>query len=88
VRQVNCDPFLGANEGQQVGVYLFRVCGGHSVRQPGIGPKRSVLQEFDRSRAGGRKRANLVVLAMHYQDRNIDDRQIIVEFSLPSRQAD
>src|SRR5476649_503736 len=47
-----CDALLGANEGEQVGVDLVRMRGGHSVRQAGIGLKRSVLQEFDRSRAG------------------------------------
>jgi hypothetical protein len=31
------DVLLGANEGEQIGVDLVRVHGGHSVRQPGIG---------------------------------------------------
>ena len=41
--QVNGGAFLGANESEQVGVDLVRMCGGHSVRQAGIGLKRSVL---------------------------------------------
>ena len=57
----------GANERQQIGVYLVRVRRRHSMRQAGVRLERPLLQEFDGSRTGRGEWTNLVVLPMHHQ---------------------
>src|ERR1700729_3387634 len=69
----------GFDERQEVGVYLLRMRGRHSVRQPWIRFKRSVLQKLDRLCARGGERADLIVLAMHHEYWNIDYRQIVIK---------
>lgn len=51
------------DEREQVSVDQVRVCRGHSVGQSGTRLQRPVLEQLGRSGAGGRKRADLVVLS-------------------------
>ena len=77
---LGCD--AGTYEGQQVGIDQVCMRGRHPVRQAGVGFKRPVLQKLDGPCSGRGERANLVVLAMHHQDRNVDHLEIVVKLDL------
>ena len=77
---LGCD--AGTYEGQQVGIDQVCMRGRHPVRQAGVGFKRPMLQKLDGPCSGRGERANLVVLAMHHQDRNVDHLEIVVKLGL------
>src|SRR6201992_232115 len=53
------------------------MCGRHAMRQSRAGLQHAMLQKLDRPGAGNRERANLVIFAMHYQDRHVDHLEIV-----------
>jgi hypothetical protein len=73
---------LPADECQEVSIDNIRVRGWHPVRQSGIRLQRPMLQKLDRPSPCGREGANLIVLAIHHQDRAVDDCKIVVELGL------
>src|SRR5215471_491643 len=80
-RPMACDP-LTLDEGQQVRVDGLGLCRRHAVRKTPVGFQGAILQKFGRQRSGGRVRNDLVVVAMHYQDRYVDHFQIFGEVGL------
>lgn len=66
-------------ECEEVGVNLIRMRGRHAVRETRVGLQRAMLQKFDRSCSRSWEGANLVVLTMHHQYRNVDYLEIVVE---------
>jgi hypothetical protein len=70
------------DEGEQVGVYRFRLGGRHAVRKALVSLERSVLQQLCRQRGGIGIRHDLVVIAVHHQHRHGDLPQIFGEIGL------
>src|ERR1700722_11912128 len=75
-------PRSGSYEGQKVGVNRVRFRGGHTVREAFVAYKGSVLQQLSGPRAGGDIRYDLIVLAMHDQDWNVDLLEIFRKIRL------
>jgi hypothetical protein len=59
-------------ECEEIGVNLIGVRSWHAMRKTGIGLECAMLQQFDGPCSGSSEGANLLVLSMHYKDRNID----------------
>src|SRR3984957_9826383 len=74
-----CDTHLSLDEFEEIGIDLIRVRGGHTMREPRIRFERPVLHELHRFRSAGLKRTDLIVLAVHYQNGDVDDREIVAE---------
>ena len=70
------------DECKKVGIDLVRMRGGHAMGKTGISFQRSVLQELDRPGRRDREGSNLIVLAMHHQNRHVNDLQVFVELGL------
>ena len=51
------------------------------MREPGIRFERPVLHELYRFRSAGLKRTDLIVLAMHHENRNLDALKIFEKLS-------
>src|ERR1700691_2614581 len=66
----------GFQECQQVCVDGFSMRCRHAVRKALVGFQRAVLQKLCRQRAGVGVRDDLIVLAMHHQDRDSDLLQV------------
>src|SRR5271167_3357025 len=62
----------GRDELQQVGVNGVGFRGGHTVGEALVAYESSMLQQLSGPRAGGDIRDDLIVLAMHDQDRDVD----------------
>src|ERR1700721_4642829 len=65
-----CDTQLSLDEFEEIGIDLVCVGGGHTMREPGIRFERPVLHKLHRFRSAGLKRTDLIVLAMHHENRN------------------
>src|ERR1700681_3111905 len=72
----------GCEERQQLGVNRVRFRGGHTVREALVAYKSSVLQQLSGPRTGGDIRYDLIVLAMHDQDRDVDLLEIFRKIRL------
>src|ERR1700733_16040397 len=70
------------DECQQVFVDRVSFSGGHAVGKALVGDQCSVLQQLCREWSGIGIRHNLVVIAVHYQNRHSDLLQIFSEVSL------
>src|SRR6266581_39799 len=70
-------PVSSSYESQQVGVDRFRLRGRHAVREALVGLQRSVLQQLCRQRSGVGIRNDLIIVAMHHQDRHCDLLEVV-----------
>ena len=66
-------------ECQQVGVNGFGLGGGHAVRKVLVALERAIPQQLCRQRSSRDIRHDLVVLAMHHQDRHLDLLEVFGE---------
>src|ERR1039457_3775100 len=70
---------------QQVGVDLLRVGGGHAMRKAGIDLQGCILQYVRGHPTGGANRHNLIVVAMHHQQGDVDLLQVFGVVGLRER---
>src|SRR6185295_9828912 len=76
-----CNPY----EREQVGIDLICISSRHTMRETGIGLKRSLLEKLDRPCCANGVRDDLIVLAMHHQHRHVYGLQILIKLGFGER---
>src|SRR6266705_1716392 len=75
-------PVSSSYESQQVGVNRFSLRGRHAVREAFVSLQRPVLQQLCRQWCGVGIRNDLIVVAVHHQDRHGDLLEVISKIGL------